>query len=147
MAISVTYKRNKNLKEILSSSLFTRTNKLNKCYMEECNRQCNTCKNFSAVSSDFNCFATKWKFKIKGILKCDSKSVIYLISCKCCSKQYFGSATGFKEQFRIRKSDINTGKVRCGLANLLLNACRSSASKCEYLQVQLMGKEDASAKA
>ena len=50
----------------------------------------------------------------------------------------FGSATGFKERFRIHKSDINTGKVRCGVANHLLNICRSSASKFEYLQVQLI---------
>ena len=50
----------------------------------------------------------------------------------------FGSASGFKERFRIHKSDINTGKVRCGVANHLLNVCRSSASKFEYLQVQLI---------
>ena len=62
------------------------------------------------------------------------------MSCKCCGKQYVGSATGFKEQFRIHKSDINTGKVRCGVANHLLNVCRSSASKSEYLQAQLIEK-------
>ena len=56
------------------------------------------------------------------------------------SKQYVGSVTGFKEQFRIHKSDINTGKVRCGVANHLLNVCRSSAGKFEYLQVKLIEK-------
>ena len=65
------------------------------------------------ASTEFTCFATKRKYKVKGILKCTSKNVIYLISCKCCGKQYIGSATGFKERFRIHKSDINTGKVRC----------------------------------
>ena len=70
-------------------------------------------------------------------MKCDSRNVTYLISCKCCGKQYAGSSTGFKERIRIHKSDINTGKVRCGVANHLLNVCRSSASKFEYLQVQL----------
>ena len=73
-------------------------------------------------------------------MKCDSRNIIYLISCKCSGKQYVGSATGFKEQFRIHKSDINTGKVRCGVANHLLNVCRSSTSKFEYLQVQLIEK-------
>ena len=73
-------------------------------------------------------------------MKCDSRNVIYLISCKCCGKQYVGSATGFKERFRIHKSDINTGKIRCGVANHLLNVCRSSTSKFEYLQVQLIEK-------
>ena len=70
-------------------------------------------------------------------MKCNSRNVTYLISCKCCGKQYAGSSTGFKERIRIHKSDINTGKVRCGVANHLLNVCRSSASKFEYLQVQL----------
>ena len=92
------------------------------------------------VSPDFTCFATKQKYKIKGILKCHSRNCIYLISCKCCGKPYVGSTTGFKERFRIHKNDINTGKVRCGVANHLLNVCRSSASKFEYLQVQLIEK-------
>ena len=84
--ISVTYKRNKNLREILSPSLFPRTTKHNKCSIKECNRKCDTCKNFLVVSPDFTCFATKRKYKIKGILKCDSRNVTYLISCKCCGK-------------------------------------------------------------
>ena len=71
-------------------------------------------------------------------MKSDGRNVIYLISWKCCSKQYVGTATGFKERFRIRKSDIITGKVRCGVTNHLLNVCRSSASKFVYLQVQLI---------
>ena len=66
---------------------------------------------------------------------------VEMISYKCCGKQYVGSTTGFKERFRIHKSDINNCKIRSGLANHLLNVCRSSASKFEYLQVQLIEKE------
>ena len=51
-----------------------------------------------------------------------------------------GPATCFKERFRIRKSQIKTGKIRCGLANHLLNFCCSSTSKFENLQVQLIVK-------
>ena len=73
-------------------------------------------------------------------MKRDSRNVIYLISFKFCGKQYVGSATGFKKRFRTHKSNINTGKVRCGVENHLLNVCRSSASKFEFLQVQLIEK-------
>ena len=73
-----------------------------------------------------------------GILKCGSKNVIYLISCKCCGKEYFGSATGLKEIFRIHKSDKKTVKVRCGVANHSLNVSRIFASKFEYLQERLI---------
>ena len=61
-----------------------------------------------------------------------------MISCKCCVTQYVGSATGFKEKFRIYQSDINTVKLGYGVANHLLNICRSSASKFDYVQVQLI---------
>ena len=73
-------------------------------------------------------------------MKCDSRNVIYLISCKCCGKQYVGSVTGFKERFRIHKTDTNTGRVRCDVANHLLNVCCFSASKFENLQVLLIEK-------
>ena len=75
-----------------------------------------------------------------GVLKCDSRNVICLIFCKCGSKQYVGSTTSFKESFRIHKIEINTGKVRCGVASHLLNFCRSSARKFECLQIQLTEK-------
>ena len=44
--INVTYKRNKNLKEILSPSLFPRTTKQKECSIEECNKKCDICKKF-----------------------------------------------------------------------------------------------------
>ena len=50
--ISVTYKRNKNLKEILSPS-FPRTTKQNEYSIKECNRKCDICKNFLVAFSSF----------------------------------------------------------------------------------------------
>ena len=41
---------------------------------------------------------------------CDSRNVIYLISCKFYGKQFDGPVTDFKEGFRVQKTDINTGK-------------------------------------
>ena len=61
-----------------------------------------------------------------------------MIACKCCNKQYVGSATGFNVRFRIHKSDINTGKIKCGVASHLWNVCKSASCKTEYLQVQLI---------
>ena len=63
------------------------------------------------------------------MLKCTSKYLKYLISCKFCEKQYIVSAIIFKERFRIHKSDIYTGKVKCGVANYLLNVCHSEGIK------------------
>ena len=69
---------------------------------------------------------------MQHFLTCNTKNIIYLIVCKCCDKQYIGSATGFKERFQIRKSDINTGKVRCKVASRLLNVCKSATCKTEF---------------
>ena len=135
--INVTYKRGKNLRELTSPLLFPRVHNQHSSSSEKCQKRCDICTNFLVASTEFTCFATKHKYKVKGILKCTSKNVIYLISCKCCRKQYIGSVIGFKERFRIHKSDINTGKVRCGVANHLLNVCHSEGNKFEYLQIQL----------
>ena len=129
----VTYKRNMNLREILSPTLFLKTTKQNEFSIEECNKKYDIRKNFLVVSTDFTYFATKRKYKVKRILKCENRNIIYLTLCKCCEKQYVGSATGFKERFRIHKSDVKTGKVSFDVTKHLLNVCRSSTSKFEYL--------------
>lgn len=82
-------------------------------------------KYFLIVSTEFTWHATVRKYKTRDTLTCITKT-IYLVACKCCSKQYVDSATIFKESFIIHQSDINTGKIRCGLANLLLNVCKSA---------------------
>ena len=138
--INVTYKRGKNLRELISPSLFSRVHNQHSSSSEKCQKRCDICTNFLVASTKFTCFATKRKYKVKVILKCTSKNVIYLISCKSCGKQYIGSAISFKERFRIHKSDINTGKVRCGAANHLLNVCHSEGNKFGYLQIQLIAQ-------
>ena len=78
--ISFTYKRNKNLREILSPPLFPRTAKQNEYSIEEFNSKCDICKSFLKDFTDFTCFSIKRKYKMKGILKCDSRNITYLIS-------------------------------------------------------------------
>ena len=135
-AINMTYKRNKNLKELTSSSLLPKIITENNCSIERCSRRCDISKNFLVVSNEFTCHATPCT-KIRGTLTFNTKNIINLITCKCCSRQYIGFATVFKESFRIHKSDINTGQFRCGVANHLLNVCKSVFCTTEYLQVQL----------
>ena len=67
-------------------------------------------------SNTFKRTATGKYYKVKGTLSCNSVNVVYLITCQCCKLQYAGSDITFKERFRVNKSDINTGKKRCGAA-------------------------------
>ena len=53
ITVNVTYRRNKNLKELISPSLFPRTVKENKCSITKCNRRCDICKNILVLSTEF----------------------------------------------------------------------------------------------
>ena len=59
------------------------------------------------MSIDFTCHTPKRKYK----KVCQTKYIIYPAVCKCSGKPYVDSATGFKERFRIHKSDISTGMI------------------------------------
>ena len=75
--INVTYKRNKNLKELISPYLFPKIIKENNCSIEKGSRRCDICKNFLVVSTEFTCHATKRKYKIRGTLTCNTKNNLF----------------------------------------------------------------------
>ena len=60
---TVTFSRNKNLKEFIPPYLFPRATKENNYSIEKCNRRYDLCKNFLEVSTEFICHATKRKYK------------------------------------------------------------------------------------
>ena len=101
-SINVVYKRNNSLKEMLSPSLYpvkriTRTSSIVSC------NNCDICKHYLVVCNSFKCSVTNKKYYIKGDLHCNSTNVVYLITCKHCLEQYVGSATNFKNRFRVTK--------------------------------------------
>ena len=138
--ISVTCKRGKCLKELTSLLLYPGTVKESASRISKCNEsRCDICKNCMAFKNEFTCTATGKTYKVRDDLTCKSDNAIYLISCKKCKQQYVGSAYegNFKPRFRVHKSDINTGKVRCGVARHFLNNC-TRINKLENVEVQLI---------
>ena len=56
-----------------------------------CNKsRCQTCINVKNTDT-FQSFVTKESYKINHHFNCDSKCVVYLLSCKVCGLQYVGS--------------------------------------------------------
>jgi len=53
----------------------------------------------------FKCRVTGKTYYVKGDLSCESRNVVYMVSCTKCFEQYIGSAVNFKARFRIHKSD------------------------------------------
>ena len=133
------YKRGKNLKELLSPSIFPRpqtdqvVSNVSKCTA----RKCDICTNFMIFGNRFVCTATGRSYSVKGALTCNSDNVIYLVTCQSCKLQYVGSATSFKERFRVHKSDINTHKIRCGVVKHFTSSCNLD-NTLSNLKVQLI---------
>ena len=76
-------------------------------------------------------------YKVNGNLNCNSQNVIYLTTCKNCSEQFVGSAINFKDRFRVRKSDIKTGKTSCDAAKHFIMTC-STQDKFEDIRIKLI---------
>ena len=65
--------------------------------------------------------------------------MIYLISCKLCKEQHVGPAfkDNFRPRFRVHKSDVITGKDRCGVAKQFLTKC-TNGNEVANIEVQLI---------
>lgn len=70
----------------------------------------------------------------------DSCNVMYLITCSNYREQYAGSATNFKQRFRIHKSDIKPDKDICGIARHFNNKYCSPHNKHVYLKYRLLNR-------
>ena len=131
------YRRNKNLKELLSLWLFPNRKSTKSNSIISCN-SCDICKNYMVFENMFTCTVAGKKYLVKGKLHCNSCNVIYLVECNNCKQQYIGSALNFKQRFRIHKSDIKTNKDRCGTARHFNNVCCHPSNPHNYLKVQLI---------
>ena len=91
------------------------------------------------LKNEFTCTVTGKAHKGKDDLTCKCDNVVYLISCRKCKQQYVCSAfeSNFKPRLGVHKIDINTNKVRCGVAKHFLISC-TGINKLENVKVQLV---------
>ena len=78
-SIKTLYRREKNLKKILSPSLFPAKPKYSESCITSC-KKCDICK----LLTDNKCKLTGRFYNVRGNLSCNSSNVIYLISYKNC---------------------------------------------------------------
>ena len=84
--VSVTYRRGKCLKELISPSLYPRTVTEYASRVSKCNEsRCDICKNYVVFKNEFTCTVTGKTYKVRRDLTCKSDNVVYLISCKSAS--------------------------------------------------------------
>ena len=118
-SIIPSFRRSKNLKELLAPFCLKTVNEgqtihhNNDCFKCKRNR-CDLCRNFFVESKSFLSFQTSKKYTIHSRLPCDSKNVIYLVSCEKYRLQYVGSTTtDFRIRFHYHKSAMLTNKTTC----------------------------------
>ena len=70
-----------------------------------CN-SCDICRHYLVAERKFTSKVTGKTYFIKGDLSCNSKNVIYLITCDKCKDEYIGSTVDSKPRFRVHKSNI-----------------------------------------
>ena len=63
-------------------------------------KRCEVCMNISEMNT-FTSNVTGKTYKINRKITCDHNCLFYLLSCKCCGKQYVGETTdGFRYRWR-----------------------------------------------
>ena len=127
----------KNLKEMLAPSSYLRSVNSQVNIITPCN-SCDICRHYLVAERKFTSKVTGKTYFIKGDLSCNSKNVIYLITCDKCKDEYIGSAVDFKPRFRVHKSDIKTKKERCGTSRHFNEKCLCSTSPFGYVKVQII---------
>ena len=114
-SIIPSFRRPKNIKEILAHPHRTNHNNTGTQGRFKCKRKCDLCLNFLVESDHLTSASTNRIYQITH-LHCKSKNVIYLVTCNKCNVQYIASTTNkFKVRFRNHKSAMSI-KSTCEVA-------------------------------
>ena len=119
-SVFVSFKRCKNLKDLITHSRFndkdTETRTTNKgCY--KC-KGCLLCNNFLIETATFKSCHNENEYNVHGDITCTDVGVIYLICDKLCNVNSVGSTLGnMRKRWSGHKSDIRIYKSSCEIAN------------------------------
>ena len=104
----VAFRRSKCLSDYLIRARFRSDAKEEVTGTSKCeSNRCQIC-NFLCVGRTSRCKTDGKEFRINYNLNCNSKNVVYLITCKVCGTQYVGSTTTtFRFRFNNHRSRIN----------------------------------------
>ena len=104
----VAFRKPKSLSEYLVRASFRSGSKYEVKRTSKCNsNRCQIC-HILCLGRVFGNNKTGKEFSINYDLNCNSRNVIYLITCSKCKIQYFGSTTtAFRTRFNNHKSRVN----------------------------------------
>ena len=137
--IDSVFKRNQSLKELLAPSLYQKKKLIRTNSVTSWNKW-DVCKIYLMCSIYFTYSVTNRGYYARRVLHCNCNNVIYLIICKNCLEQCVGSATNFKNRFRIHQSDIKIKKFRCRTAKHFNDMFKKIAMFFSFCLFKLLNK-------
>ncbi|OCT95527.1 hypothetical protein XELAEV_18013213mg [Xenopus laevis] len=125
-------RRSHTLRDHLSPSMYREMNKgdqRNRSFLKtegshKCgSRRCITCQHMK-ISKEFKSTVTNTSFKIRDYINCNTSTVVYLITCLKCQKQYVGcTSKTLKERIREHLSQIkNPKQLKRGIKKVRLGS-------------------------
>ncbi|OCT86458.1 hypothetical protein XELAEV_18020141mg [Xenopus laevis] len=100
-------------------------------------KRCVTCS-VVQISNTFTCSVTKETHQIRSYINCNTNSVVYLISCLKCHKQYVGcTMRNLKNRIREHLNSLNSEKVNSPVARHFIE-CNGGDTK--WMSVQGIGR-------
>ncbi len=106
------YRQPPNIKNLLTKAAF-HSKRTNECGSYKCgDKRCGTCAHIIECDK-VKITSTGREFKIRSLLCCKSKNVLYLITCLGCCEQYVGMTNDtLAARMRVHRQHINTPKYR-----------------------------------
>ena len=104
----VAFRRPKNIKNHLVRAKINTDRTTNPGTFKCGHGGCRICKDYMPETNIFRSSTTGITYNIHQKLNCNSRNVIYLLTCKTCGIQYVGeTSTRFRERMNNHKSAIN----------------------------------------
>jgi hypothetical protein len=104
------YKIDKNLKQLLVKSKLESNTVGSFIACRQIN--CKTCKTHTHNDTLFHSTKTRKTYNIKGVSSCNTKNIVYLITCKKCQLQYVGETSRtLRERLNEHRSAIKTKNI------------------------------------
>ena len=101
-----------NLKKMLTRARFVLHEKEGPKITKCSNSLCGTCAHLQDGVSKIKLNKAKITFKIKEKMTCETKDVIYLITCNGCGKQYIGETQSLRERVTLHNEQMKHPQYR-----------------------------------
>ena len=119
--MQVSYRRKgKNIKEMLATAKINEPNRRDMSSegkQTSCGKNCAYCDLMNDTTGNtFTSNQTKSTHRLRQIVDCESRWVVYMVTCKRCKMQGVGSTNNLKKRIAIYKSTItNKCQGKCGI--------------------------------